>query len=151
MNVEERRDKARIECYTIEEICDFFSQFYNISYNYERGIILRKTLTLYESDIIITLCSLDRPKPYDRLVHEITIVQWYSGKSLQLEYTPRYSPLTDIDNYEWFIVDRSITKHLSISKEDILMTIIDFIIENESKDYKLPVQLKRQLTLDKII
>jgi hypothetical protein len=150
MNLEERRHKARIECYTIEEICDFFSQFYDMEYGYDRDIILKKTLNLRQSDISIRLSSFIRPNTiYDRLVHEILLTTYdrYTPKHLHLEYTTR----PDNDNYQWFIVNYYQSSFVKIKKEDILMSMVDFIIENESKYYKVPIQLKRQLTLDKII
>ena len=159
MTLDEKRLKARLDCYTIEEICDFFLQFYDIGYDYDKNIILKKTLNLYKSDISIRLSSFIRPKTSnDRLVHEIMLSTFstyenqngiYSQKYLHLEYTCRYN---DFDNYYWFIVDRSESSYVLIKKEDILMCMVDFIIEYEDiKYYKLPIQLKRQLTLDKLL
>lgn len=159
MTLDEKRLKERLDCYTIEEICDFFLQFYDIGYDYDKNIILKKTLNLYKSDISIRLSSVIRPKTSnDRLVHEIILSTEstyenqngiYSRKYLHLEYTCQYN---DYDNYYWFIVDRSESSYVLIKKEDILMCMIDFIIEYEdTKYYKLPIQLKRQLTLDKLL
>jgi hypothetical protein len=149
MNIEDRRQKARAECYTIEEIVDFFLQFYDIGYEYDKDIILKKTLNLYKSDISIRLSSFIRPNTSnDRLVHEIILSTFstyenkngiHSQKYLHLEYTCQYN---DLDNYYWFIVDRYESSYVLIKKEDILMSMVDFIIENESKGYKPPVQLK---------
>jgi hypothetical protein len=151
MNLEERRNKAIIECYTIEEICDFFSQFYDMEYEYDREIILKKTLNLRQSDISIRLSSFIRPNTiYDRLVHEILLTTYdrHTPKHLHLEYTTRPD---NYDNCQWFIVNYYQSSFVKIKKQDILMSMVDFIIENESKYYKVPIQLKRQLTLDKII
>jgi hypothetical protein len=38
MNIEDRRQKREQECYTIEEIVDFFLQFYDIGYKYDKDI-----------------------------------------------------------------------------------------------------------------
>lgn len=160
MTVEERRAKAKIDCHTIDEICDFFKQFYDISYETDREIILKKTLNLHKSDITIRIHSFLSPNGREdhRLVHEIVMYTWAGGwshrqKGIKLEYTYLYDKETKIfgDTYDWYIVDRSISSFIKIEKEDILMIMINFIYENEDKMYELPLPLKRQLILDKMI
>jgi hypothetical protein len=87
--------------------------------------------------ISIRLSSFIRPNTSNRLVHEIILSTFstyenkngiHSQKYLHLEYTCQYN---DLDNYYWFIVDRYESSYVLIKKEDILMSMVDFIIENE--------------------
>jgi hypothetical protein len=113
---------------------------YDIGYEYDKDIILKKTLNLYKSDISIRLSSFRPNTSNDRLVHEIILStfstyenkKWYTlTKYLHLEYTCQYN---DLDNYYWFIVDRYESSYVLIKKK--ILSMVDFIIENESKGYK---------------
>jgi hypothetical protein len=55
MNIEDRRKREQNVIQL--KIVDFFLQFYDIGYEYDKDIILKKTLNLYKSDISIRLSS----------------------------------------------------------------------------------------------
>lgn len=153
MNLLERRAKERLDCYTINELYDFFSQFYVIRKERDTYIITKEKFYLQDSDISIEI------KAYGDIIYsnEILICTWangfgYNQKALHLEYTdmPSYKNKTE-RIYEWYIVDRSITSYTRIDKSDILPMLVDFIMENDDDRYAKPIPLKRSLVIDSLM
>jgi hypothetical protein len=152
MNLIERREKEKLDCYTIEEIYNFFNQFYDMRREYSNYIVVKEKFYLYESDVSIEI------KAYGNEIYsnDIFISTWGNGfgfkqKALHLEYTERKINEDDERIYEWYIVDRSICSYTRIDKKDILPMLVDFIFENDEERYEKPLMLRRNLILDGLI
>ena len=149
MTVEERKQKRRSDCYTFKELYEFFSQFYGISTKSDRQIGDIRDWNLHKSDIEFRLKSFND----EDLVTEFVAVTWSGGwshrkKCLQLEY----SSYDFNDKESWYIRDNSTYQATKINSSDFLTLIVDFIIENEETEhYQLPLVLKRQLILNKLL
>ena len=168
MNLIERREKEKLDCYTIEEIYNFFNQFYEISREYSNYIVVKEKFYLQNSDVSIEI------KAYGNEIYsndtfistwvngneiyskDIFISTWGNGfgfkqKALHLEYIERKINEDDECIYEWYIVDRSISSYIRIDKKDILPMLVDFIMEYDEDRYAKPIPLKRSLTLDGLL
>jgi hypothetical protein len=152
MNLIERREKEKLDCYTIEEIYNFFNQFYEMRREYSNYIVVKEKFYLYDSDVTIEI------KAYgdDIYSNDIFISTWANGfnfkqKALHLEYTERKINKDDERIYEWYIVDTSISSYIKIDKKDILPMLVDFIIENDEERYEKPIMLRRNLILDSLL
>jgi hypothetical protein len=55
MNLIERREKEKLDCYTIEEIYNFFNQFYEISREYSNYLVVKEKFYLQNSDVSIEI------------------------------------------------------------------------------------------------
>lgn len=157
MTVEERKELRRKNCYTFNQLYEFFNSFYNMSCKYDNSIIDERKWSLHESDVDFTLKSYGDEK----LVTDFLACTWaggwsYKQKTIHLEWlaydevkNKSYFSSDIIEHYAWYKVDYSKGEYIKV--DDFLSEIIDFIIENESEHYEKPYSLKRELKLKQLL
>jgi len=148
MDISLRKEKRRLDCYTFKELYEFFSQFYGLSTSKDGSIGDIRKWSLHNSDIEFRLKSFND----EGLVTEFIAMTWAGGwshnqKFLHLEW----NDYNDKDYLGWYIRDLSVGSSIRIDSNNFLSCIIDFIIKNEADCYDLPLGLKRQLVINKLI
>lgn len=148
MDISLKKEKRRLDCYTFSELYEFFSQFYGLSTSQDSSIGDIRKWCLHNSDIEFRLKSFNK----EGLVTEFHAMTWSGGwshrqKFLHLEWNDYY----DKDYLGWYIRDLSVGSSIRIDSNNFLDCIVNFIIENESDCYDLPLVLKRQLVINSLI